>query len=191
MSTNEADLGEGSVGESLEDVEESQDHMEEGDESGSSSSSDATIESQYNRVTAGQNLNQFVPAILRRAVVPFNANDSATPISIAPAPLYLPPPPMRMGAPRGSPLPYQPDGTARNYNNNRMRMNWVDNILPASNIHQVNWIPEAQNFVIPAAPPNPRRPTNSVYDPLYETMGLPVDPHLRMFLASRRDNADN
>lgn len=27
---------------------------------------------------------------------------------------------------------------------------------------------------------------NSVYDPMYEAMGLPVDPHLRMFI--RRDN---
>lgn len=28
---------------------------------------------------------------------------------------------------------------------------------------------------------------NSVYDPMYEAMGLPIDPHLRMFLASKRD----
>ncbi|KAH7571386.1 hypothetical protein JRO89_XS04G0034300 [Xanthoceras sorbifolium] len=251
MSTNEADLGEGSVDESLEDVEESQDHMEEGDGSESSSSSDASIESQYNRVTAGQNLNQFVPAILRRAVVPFNTDASVPPISIAPSPLYLPPPPMaqqnhEMGMslinPNRGSLPFSHvggvfpgnhqrtinhgppfpgdyhhqamriDGPTNNNNNNyqlptsnlpsdfgldsasarvgcQMRMNWEDNILPASNIHQVNWIPEAQNFVTPATPPNPRRPINSVYDPLYETMGLPVDPHLRMFLASRRDNA--
>jgi len=27
---------------------------------------------------------------------------------------------------------------------------------------------------------------NSVYDPMYETLGLPIDPHLRMFLASQR-----
>ncbi|KAL5767299.1 hypothetical protein ACOSQ2_014082 [Xanthoceras sorbifolium] len=314
MSTNEADLGEGSVDESLEDVEESQDHMEEGDGSESSSSSDASIESQYNRVTAGQNLNQFVPAILRRAVVPFNTDASVPPISIAPSPLYLPPPPMaqqnhEMGMSlinpnrgslpsshvggvfpgnhqrtinHGPPFPgdyhhqaMRIDGPTNNNNDNyqlptsnlpsdfgldsasarigcqwtyrhqqqnhelvltdhsapiygqpeyreiggllgsasaspnyhhqgdssshqmqivnmpfqMMRMNWEDNILPASNIHQVNWIPEAQNFVTPATPPNPRRPINSVYDPLYETMGLPVDPHLRMFLASRRDNA--
>ncbi|KAL5836829.1 hypothetical protein ACOSQ3_013998 [Xanthoceras sorbifolium] len=341
MSTNEADLGEGSVDESLEDVEESQDHMEDGDESESSSSSDASIESQYNRVTAGQNLNQFVPAILRRAVVPFNAGTSVAPINIAPSPHYLPPPPMaqqdhemgmslinpnqgslpsshvggvfpyqrmfnhgpqlpgdhqqlfnhgppfpadyhhqgmRIGGPTnnnnyqlptsylpsdfrldsasartgyqatagngniGSPM-MRPQWANRHHQQNQlvltdhsapsygqpeyreqgcllgpasaspnyhhqgdssshqmqianmpfqtMRMNWVDNLQPASHIHQVNWTPEAQNFVNPATPPNPRRPINGVYDPLYETMGLPVDPHLRMFLASRRDNAEN
>ena len=31
---------------------------------------------------------------------------------------------------------------------------------------------------------------NAVYDPTYESMGLPVDPHLRMFLA-RRDPTGN
>ncbi|KAL5836832.1 hypothetical protein ACOSQ3_014001 [Xanthoceras sorbifolium] len=99
---------------------------------------------------------------------------------------------MRMGALMGSSLPYEPDSIASNYNNNRMRMNWTDNIPAASNIHQVNWIPQGQNFVIPAPaapPPNPTTfPKNSLYDPLYETMGLPVDPHLRMFLASKRNN---
>lgn len=30
---------------------------------------------------------------------------------------------------------------------------------------------------------------NTVYDPMYEAMGLPVDPHLRMFVA-RRDNGN-
>lgn len=28
---------------------------------------------------------------------------------------------------------------------------------------------------------------NTVYDPMYEAMGLPIDPHIRMFIA-RRDN---
>lgn len=30
---------------------------------------------------------------------------------------------------------------------------------------------------------------NTVYDPMYEAMGLPIDPHIRMFIARRdRDN---
>ncbi|RDY13665.1 hypothetical protein CR513_01378, partial [Mucuna pruriens] len=33
---------------------------------------------------------------------------------------------------------------------------------------------------------NPRAMGNSLYDPMYEQMGLPVDPHLRMFVVRRQ-----
>ncbi|KAI6687694.1 hypothetical protein NL676_024522 [Syzygium grande] len=40
----------------------------------------------------------------------------------------------------------------------------------------------------PSVPYCSRRIINSVYDPMYETLGLPIDPHLRMFLASQGGN---
>ncbi|KAI4342884.1 hypothetical protein MLD38_027450 [Melastoma candidum] len=40
-----------------------------------------------------------------------------------------------------------------------------------------------------AAPGRNRIPVpNSIYDPMYEALGLPVDPHLRLFLARQRDS---
>ncbi|KAF7805262.1 hypothetical protein G2W53_044373 [Senna tora] len=87
----------------------------------------------------------------------------------------------------GGPSPYHIPNThqqrhqgvvAGGYNNNidhRMRMTTLqDNALPYA-AHQLQH------------PPNllPSRTTNLVYDPMYEQMGLPVDPHLRMFLAKR------
>ncbi|KAM0971716.1 hypothetical protein FF1_019616 [Malus domestica] len=40
------------------------------------------------------------------------------------------------------------------------------------------------NFFVPT---NPRPMTNSHYDPAFEAMGLPIDPHIRMFLASQQN----
>lgn len=37
----------------------------------------------------------------------------------------------------------------------------------------------------------PRPPKSVIYDPIYEAMGLPVDPHLRMFLSKREDGNNN
>ncbi|WCJ27623.1 hypothetical protein M5689_009354 [Euphorbia peplus] len=52
-----------------------------------------------------------------------------------------------------------------------------------------NWISEGQQGIEHSAlgAPIPRYQRNTVYDPMYETIGLPVDPHLRMF-AARRGN---
>ncbi|XP_028962973.2 uncharacterized protein [Malus domestica] len=38
-------------------------------------------------------------------------------------------------------------------------------------------------FTSYSVPPNPRQIKNSLYDPAFEAMGLPIDPHLRMLLA--------
>ncbi|KAM1510497.1 hypothetical protein ACFX10_019542 [Malus domestica] len=40
------------------------------------------------------------------------------------------------------------------------------------------------NFFVPT---NPRPMKNSHYDPAFEAMGLPIDPHIRMFLASQQN----
>ncbi|KAJ7978235.1 hypothetical protein O6P43_007734 [Quillaja saponaria] len=73
----------------------------------------------------------------------------------------------------------------------RMRMTMQD-IAPASpNLQLGNWMSPASHglrspFDYPCSPtPAPRPIKNAVYDPMFETMGLPIDPHLRMFLASR------
>ncbi|KAK3229204.1 hypothetical protein Dsin_001085 [Dipteronia sinensis] len=62
-------------------------------------------------------------------------------------------------------------------------MNWLENIPPASNIHQVNSTTHGEKSLTSTTPSDSRYPKNSLYDPLYEAMGLPMDPHLRMFLA--------
>ncbi|KAK6243851.1 hypothetical protein QUC31_010260 [Theobroma cacao] len=50
---------------------------------------------------------------------------------------------------------------------------------------------EGQNKSVPTASGSRSKAIpNKVYDPSYEAMGLPVDPHLRMFLA-RRESAEN
>ncbi|KAM1387632.1 hypothetical protein ACFX2I_033619 [Malus domestica] len=61
---------------------------------------------------------------------------------------------------------------------------------PAAMIPTNNW-QGSMNFPVPnysnsAPAPPPRAIKNSLYDPKYEAMGLPIDPHLRMFLAQQR-----
>ncbi|KAL6278948.1 hypothetical protein ACE6H2_022549 [Prunus campanulata] len=85
----------------------------------------------------------------------------------------------------------------------RMTMNnWEDNInmvAPTPNLHVPNrahWStqlgqasqgPNYGNNIIPNAPAS-KPIKNSLYDPMYEAMGLPVDPHLRLFLGMQRRN---
>ncbi|CAB4285537.1 unnamed protein product [Prunus armeniaca] len=85
----------------------------------------------------------------------------------------------------------------------RMTMNnWEDNInmaAPTPNLHVPNrahWStqlgqasqgPNYGNSIIPNAPAS-KPIKNSLYDPMYEAMGLPVDPHLRLFLGMQRRN---
>ncbi|KAI5326798.1 hypothetical protein L3X38_035872 [Prunus dulcis] len=85
----------------------------------------------------------------------------------------------------------------------RMTMNnWEDNInmaAPTPNLHAPNrahWStqlgqasqgPNYGNNIIPNAPAS-KPIKNSLYDPMYEAMGLPVDPHLRLFLGMQRRN---
>ncbi|KAG6590081.1 hypothetical protein SDJN03_15504, partial [Cucurbita argyrosperma subsp. sororia] len=72
------------------------------------------------------------------------------------------------------------------------RLNLQDGLPSPSNLHlSRNWISEGNGLSNATTPPTSRSPQNrnAVYDPTYESMGLPVDPHLRMFLA-RRDPTD-
>ncbi|KAI4338201.1 hypothetical protein L6164_016545 [Bauhinia variegata] len=65
-------------------------------------------------------------------------------------------------------------------------------VLPYQSFEQMGMNPQQEESTPSAElqlgtwndPPPPQRPVpNSFYDPKYEEMGLPVDPHLRMFLA--------
>ncbi|XP_030529675.2 uncharacterized protein LOC115740329 [Rhodamnia argentea] len=66
-----------------------------------------------------------------------------------------------------------------------VNMTWSDIIHPTPAPELTNRVPQVQGT--PRQVPNNRPIFNSVYDPMYEAMGLPIDPHLRMFLASKRE----
>ncbi|PON36593.1 hypothetical protein TorRG33x02_348940 [Trema orientale] len=76
----------------------------------------------------------------------------------------------------------------------KIKMPWEDNnnIIPSPNLQLASWLypPQdslSQNNIFPTQNWGSLR--NTVYDPLYEEMGLPVDPHLRIFVG-RRDNGN-
>ncbi|PKI55500.1 hypothetical protein CRG98_024112 [Punica granatum] len=68
---------------------------------------------------------------------------------------------------------------------------WSNNPAMSANLHPSSW----NNIPAPAPTSQTQRPRfipNSLYDPRYEAMGLPIDPHLRLFLAwQNRENTRN
>ncbi|KAL4035273.1 hypothetical protein IC575_003954 [Cucumis melo] len=74
------------------------------------------------------------------------------------------------------------------------RLNLQDELPSSSNLHLPrNWISEDNVLSNATTPPTSRSSAesrNAVYDPTYESMGLPIDPHLRMFLARRDPTGD-
>ncbi|XP_024926664.3 uncharacterized protein LOC112490671 [Ziziphus jujuba] len=75
----------------------------------------------------------------------------------------------------------------------KMKIPWQDNIPPSPNLQLASWISQgqgSQGLNFSTSNTQISRPMrNTVYDPMYEAMGLPVDPHLRMFVA-RRDTGN-
>ncbi|KAM1223204.1 hypothetical protein TB2_010498 [Malus domestica] len=76
--------------------------------------------------------------------------------------------------------------------------NWQENVnIPAQNLlANNNWLPQGQssqglqNYSNNASASSSRAIKNALYDPKYEAMGLPIDPHLRLFLAQQRREND-
>ncbi|KAF8404543.1 hypothetical protein HHK36_009430 [Tetracentron sinense] len=77
----------------------------------------------------------------------------------------------------------------------KRKLVWQDGIPTMLNSQEVDWFSQVQNSQGQTSnvhdPFNLRYAGLSVYDPMYERMGLPVDPHLRMFAARRRLGSDN
>ncbi|XP_024031000.1 uncharacterized protein LOC21398208 [Morus notabilis] len=77
----------------------------------------------------------------------------------------------------------------------KVKMAWQgdNNLPPSPGLQLGSWFSRGQNYYNnPSTTAQSSRPVpirNKCYDPLYEEMGLPIDPHLRMFLA-RRDNGE-
>ncbi|XP_062084229.1 uncharacterized protein LOC133790573 [Humulus lupulus] len=79
----------------------------------------------------------------------------------------------------------------------KMKISWQENsnFSASSNLHLPSWLSPSQgslsqNNISPAQNPRASSLKNTVYDPLYEEMGLPVDPHLRVFVG-RRETSNN
>ncbi|XP_059435427.1 uncharacterized protein LOC132168458 [Corylus avellana] len=83
------------------------------------------------------------------------------------------------------PLHDQEKGLSTNYS--RMKMAWEKDIPARSNLQLTSRILQGQGTPS-ASTSRPRSIKNGVYDAIYEVIGLPVDPHLRMFVA-RGDSA--
>ncbi|XP_060966317.1 uncharacterized protein LOC133034872 [Cannabis sativa] len=71
----------------------------------------------------------------------------------------------------------------------KMKMTWQENsnFSQSSSHQQPTWVSPSQGSLSQnniSAAQNPRANTlrSTVYDPIYEQMGLPIDPHLRMFM---------
>ncbi|XP_030933942.1 uncharacterized protein LOC115959601 [Quercus lobata] len=108
--------------------------------------------------------------------------------------IQIPNIPIQQKRMQGSAMTTSQNGVEEPWKRNvRMKMAWQENNPPMSNLQLPNWIspgqgPQGQNFGIPNASGSISRPRslkNSVYDQMYESMGLHVDPHLRMFVARR------
>ncbi|KAK8580305.1 hypothetical protein V6N13_143419 [Hibiscus sabdariffa] len=52
---------------------------------------------------------------------------------------------------------------------------------PLALLSEASSAADIANFIL-----NPRPLKNSLYDPMYEELGLPIDPHLRLFLQSKK-----
>ncbi|XWS58808.1 hypothetical protein CRYUN_Cryun08bG0065400 [Craigia yunnanensis] len=94
----------------------------------------------------------------------------------------------------GVSIPFQLDGIPSNPN--KRKMTWQDDTPPTPNLPLIDWMSlgegnQGRNNSLPTASCSRSKIIkNEVYDPSYAAVGLPVDPHLRMFLA-RRANAEN
>ncbi|XP_065629434.1 uncharacterized protein LOC136067460 [Quercus suber] len=108
--------------------------------------------------------------------------------------IQIPNIPIQQKRMQGSAMTTSQNGVEEPWKRNvRMKMAWQENNPPMSNLQLPNWIspgqgPQGQNFGIPNASGSSSRPRslkNSVYDQMYESMGLHVDPHVRMFVARR------
>ncbi|KAK9192740.1 hypothetical protein WN944_003433 [Citrus x changshan-huyou] len=97
----------------------------------------------------------------------------------------------RTGLDMGLSLPPQLEGINPTDSNGKMKMTWEDNFPAIPNPYSLNLLSQGQGSQAQCYgfPFNRHFMRNTVYDPMYEAMGLPIDPHIRMFIARRdRDN---
>ncbi|XVE62210.1 hypothetical protein DITRI_Ditri06bG0100400 [Diplodiscus trichospermus] len=87
----------------------------------------------------------------------------------------------------GAPSLFKLDDTPSNPN--KRKITWQDDTSPNLNRPFIDWMSlgegnQGRNNSVPATSGSrPKIIKNGVYDPAYAAIGLPVDPHLRMFLA--------